>query len=309
VDVRLIAVLAFAAAAAAAPQAQAPQSVFHSGVDAVQVDVSVTHDGKPVAGLTAKDFEVSDNGVRQVVRFVDVASVPVDLLLDVDVSASVAGDRLASLKAACRAAIGALRPIDRAGVLSFSGQITEQVPMTASRDQVAAGLDALSGAGNTSLYEAVYAGLLLGTAAESRTLLLVFSDGQDTLSWLTPAAVLEAARHSAVVVYAVSTQPFARSRVQQLLESPDARPAPGHPGGGPLLSDFLYQVTTLSGGRLLAPDEPGLANRFVSIVEEFQNRYVLAYTPTGVSGSGWHTITVRVLRKGLDVRSRPGYWR
>ncbi len=98
------------------------------------------------------------------------------------------------------------------------------------------------------------------------------------------------------------------------------RPSPGRgryifEGGGetaalPRVSrGFLGRLVTVTGGRLLGSSDPDLAKRFVDIVQEFQNRYVLAYTPTGVDKPGWHDVTVKVSKKGVDVRARRGYWR
>jgi hypothetical protein len=56
------------------------------------VDVHVRDGGRPVAGLTATDFDVRDNGVRQQIRAVTFEDVPVSLLLAFDVSTSVRGD-------------------------------------------------------------------------------------------------------------------------------------------------------------------------------------------------------------------------
>lgn len=73
----------------------AGQARFRSGTDAVLVDVEVTSGGRPVAGLTAADFELTDSGVVQQVNVMSFADVPVSLLLVLDTSSSVDGERLA----------------------------------------------------------------------------------------------------------------------------------------------------------------------------------------------------------------------
>lgn len=93
---------------------------FRVAVDAVSVDALVTRGGRPVSGLSANDFEVRDNGVPQQVKVVSVEAVPVNVVLALDVSESVAGERLASLADAGRAAVRGLRAIDRAAILTFS---------------------------------------------------------------------------------------------------------------------------------------------------------------------------------------------
>lgn len=283
---------------------QAPQ-VFRSGVDAVRVDVLATHNGRPVPNLSASDFEVLDNGVPQQVTLLDVGAVPIVLMLGLDVSESVAGDRLRALVAACRTAIGALRPIDSVSVVSFSHEITERVPLSGAGDYFSA-LDAIAGSGNTSLYDAVYAGILLGTASDSRTVFLVFSDGRDTSSWLLPSMVVDAAKRSGVVIYGVTIQPPVESPLQQLRQN--RRPKPSSQRlTKPGLPDFLEQITTLTGGRVLRAEQPDLPRQFSDIIDEFTNRYLLSYTPTGVTDRGWHDITVRVPTRAVDIRCRRGY--
>ena len=47
---------------------------------------------------------------------------------------------------------------------------------------------------------------------------------------------------------------------------------------------------------------------FVQILEEFRQRYLLSYSPTGVTKPGWHKIEVRVKRRGVTAQARPGYF-
>src|SRR3990172_8345052 len=58
---------------------QAPR--FRVKVDAVQVDVSVVRGSRPVAGLTAANFELRDSGVVQQVKAVTLEDVPLHLVL------------------------------------------------------------------------------------------------------------------------------------------------------------------------------------------------------------------------------------
>src|SRR5207245_8092288 len=43
-------------------RSQQPAGVFKSGIEVVELDVSVTRGGQPVQGLTAGDFALTDNG-------------------------------------------------------------------------------------------------------------------------------------------------------------------------------------------------------------------------------------------------------
>src|SRR5437868_3040209 len=74
-----------------APVGSQAQSPFKSGVDAVRVDVQVGDGGRPVAGLTADNFELRDSGVHQEIEALTLRDVPLSVLLALDTSASVNG--------------------------------------------------------------------------------------------------------------------------------------------------------------------------------------------------------------------------
>jgi hypothetical protein len=61
--------------------------VFGAAVGLVEVDVFVASRDAPVMDLTAEDFEVRDNGVRQEARLVSLDTVGVTATLVIDTSA------------------------------------------------------------------------------------------------------------------------------------------------------------------------------------------------------------------------------
>ena len=73
---------------------------------------------------------------------------------------------------------------------------------------------------------------------------------------------------------------------------------------------FLRDVTRATGGRLFEAEKiEDLRARFLDVLADIRNRYVLRYAPRGGDAPGWHTLEVK-LRKGAgDVLARPGYWR
>jgi VWFA-related protein len=281
---RVLAVMALALLCAAAGSSGRQAPTFSSRVEAVRVDVLVTERGQPVLGLKPSDFEVFDNGVAQPVDLAAFDSIPLNVVLALDVSASMVGEPLAELKAAGRAVVEGLAGDDRVGLVTFSHMVDVRRALTADRASVSAALDASWSGGDTALVDAAQAAMILGESDVGRALVILFSDGVDTTSWLAPASVLRSARRTDAVVYGVSV--------------------PGA-GGTPTFLDDLCDTT---GGRLLeVKSTDGLTATLLQVLQEFRQRYVISYSPRGVSRDGWHALQVRVKRRGLSIKARPGY--
>ena len=256
---------------------------FSSSIEAVRVDVLVTVDGLPVRDLRPEEFEVRDNGVLQAVDLISFEEVPLNVVMALDTSASVAGARLGHLRDAVAALVGGLRPDDRAGLVTFSHVVAEACHPTGDFAEVRAAIGRAEASGDTALADGAYAGLVLAESDERRPLLVVFSDGFDVSSWLTPGEVLEAAKRVDTVAYAVTTERY---------RSPP----------------FLRDLADTTGGALFsvgATDD--LAATFLRILNEFRYRYLVSFTPLGVARGGWHSLRVRVRRPNVEVRARPGY--
>ena len=184
---RSVAIALGCCAAIGAPSAvgtQRPQP-FRAAVDAVRVDVLVTDRNRPVAGLTAADFILLDNGVPQQIEAIHFEDVPVSMLLALDASASVAGSPLMDLKEAARAALETLDSGDRAALLTFSAELTLRADWSNDRNQVMRAIADTRAGGGTSLSDAAYAAMTIRDAEPGRrALVLLFTDGDDTTSWL-----------------------------------------------------------------------------------------------------------------------------
>ena len=74
---------------APAQQSQ-PGTVFRSGASLVALNVTVSDGKKLVPGLAQNDFSVYEDGVLQHVQFFEAHEVPIDLILLIDTSASMA---------------------------------------------------------------------------------------------------------------------------------------------------------------------------------------------------------------------------
>ena len=278
-----------------------PQTKFRSGVDVVAVDVGVTRGGAPVLGLTSGDFLLTDNGVPQAITTARLDRLPLTVLLVLDVSSSVAGDRLTHLTAAAARLQRTLGHDDKILLLTFSHRVQVVLPLTAAIGSMDAALSGVDASGQTSLYDAVHTVLQLRPADSARSLVLVFTDGADNTSWLSPERVIAEARRSDVVIHAVELK---SSPGTSFVFGDVKLPAPS------VSSLMLGRLTGAAGGRVWsATSSRDLTALFTKALEEMRARYVLTFTPTGVSPAGWHELKVTLKHGRADVVARPGYSR
>ena len=218
----------------------------------------------------------------QQVDVVSFGEVALNVGLAFDLSESVAGARLDQLRSASRSLTSALLPADQSGLITFDEVVSLRCPLSLDRSCVDRALAAAEPAGPTALVDGILAALIAGESDVGRSLLMVFSDGLDTASFLDPDRVLDIGRRSDVVAYPITTK--------------GARPK------------FLEDLADVTGGRFHEVDRNAdLAPTFKSILDEFRQRYLVTYTPRGVQKGGWHKLEVRVNRSGARVKARPGY--
>ena len=291
--------VASCATVAIAASVGAQTTRFTSGVDIVRVDTLVSSGGRLVRGLKAADFELRDSGVLQDITDVAYESLPLNVIVALDLSGSVAGQPLMQLKDGLQALIGALGSSDRAALVSFSYRLTLHSALTGDRERLRAVVAGLVSGGSTAAIDATFAGLALREADPGRTLLLLFSDGIDTASWLSAKEVIDAARASDVVIYPVTVR---RARYSAHTIMPGGMR--GDDDGRKMLESFADDT----GGRVFYADsERTLQKTFGDVLDEFKQRYVLSFTPRNVRPGGWHTLEVKVRGNRGQVTARRGY--
>lgn len=162
----------------ALPRAQVPQYSFASHAWLVVEAVTVTgRDGKPVAGLSARDFAVSEDGVRQTIAFCRyqqlggtaapaaaprVAAAPVAgptrfaiapvqhrgqrlLVLYFDMTSMQESGQLRALAAARKFVERALQPADEVAIMEYDGAgVRVKLDFTADRTALASALGKLT---------------------------------------------------------------------------------------------------------------------------------------------------------------------
>ena len=180
-----------------------PRPAFATRTQGVLVDVEVKRDGYPVGGLVAADFELRDDGVLQKCEVAQSSDAPINVVLALDASASTAGQRLADLVAAGRTMLASLKSGDQVALETFGEHVTARFPLTTDLPAVGVALGLVMPSGNTSLLDGVYGGLLTTEPAVGPSLLVVYTDGADTTSWLRLTEVRDAASRLDAVLVAV----------------------------------------------------------------------------------------------------------
>jgi hypothetical protein len=253
--------------------------VFSAIAESVYLDVFVTKNGEAVRGLTAFDFEVRDGGQRVAVELVPTDAVPLSAVLVLDTSLSVSGPKLEHLRKACGAFVRALGPQDEALLLTFSNAVRLRAGGGDGRKVIEKALAETRAGGRTALFDALFSGLLLAPTLPGRPVLVVFSDGIDTVSWTGGDDALALARQSSTLVYAVG-----------------------------IASDLLQQVVEVTGGRTLAESGAGIEAAFLRVLDDLRNRYLLRFD-AGDTTPGFRSLEVKLRVQDADLRYRSGYGR
>jgi hypothetical protein len=151
------------------------------------------------------------------------------------------------------------------------------------------------------VHDAIAAALMSPAPIDRRQLVMVMTDGVDTLSATDGETVRRLAGRSDAVLHIVLVSGGQAT-------SPPHRPWMAHRDRD---RDRLRETAERTGGALHRPGTFGsrTVSRFKAVFEDFRQGYVLHFTPSGVSAEGWHQLDVRVRRPGnLVVRARKGYF-
>ena len=277
----------------------AQQPTFRARTELVRIDALVTDDGAPVTGLTASDFEVRDNGIRQRVTAAGTVEA-VQLGVVLDVSGSMTGNRLEIARAATSNLLDQLTRGDRFAIVAFADQIARVTKPGASVADATTALDTIRAGGGTALVDGLYAGILQSDQGPGPKLLVLMTDGRNNSSWLSGTAVIDTARRHETVIYPVAV---AAGRVGTTVVTPLGRSDNDHLA-------LLQVIAEQTGGRQIdAQWNDTLGAVFQQILREYRQRYIVTFTPEGVgTGDGWHTLAVKVKRRGATVRARSQYW-
>jgi Ca-activated chloride channel family protein len=293
----------------AAPQATTPAITSTTGL--VHLVATVMDRRREfVTDLEQSDFKVLEDGTPQEIRYFGRdTDLPLRIGILLDTSNSIR-PRLEFEKEAANDFLQHVirRNKDQAFLMTFDNEPEVIQDFTGDLSLLTDAIRKQRAGGGTALDDAIYRAaeklsnppLPKGPNPEVRRVLVVISDGDDNLSDHALSEAVEAAIRAEAAIYCVSTN-------TDWLAIDGDKPRKMHiEGGDKVLEEFADQ----SGGRVFYPYKvDDLAQSFVDIGTELRSQYFIAYSPSNPQSTGkYRKIEVQTDRKGLNVRTRKGYY-
>jgi Ca-activated chloride channel family protein len=318
--------LVITALGAPAQKADSDVTIVHITVNMVQLDVAVTDGkGRYVTGLGPENFEVFEDGIREkIAAFGEENGVPRSvrysgpggkvprlgkyvigggggsgLIAPAAPGASVfvlfdtsnymfrgfalARDSIAQF-------VRSLNRTDRVAFYSYSRDFFRACRMSDKHTQVLEAVRSTVAGDDAALYNALLWTLKDADKFSGRRVIVVFSNGPDDASMVSPEDVRELAQSEGIPIYMISTREAERD---------------------PLSTAVFKRISTSTGGKAyFAGHWQDQEKAFASIRADLAHLYTISYYPAPNPNSGWRKITVKVTGRKLkkyNIRTRTGY--
>lgn len=293
--------LAVAPLPAGEPAGQTAAPQFRGGVRLVRVPVTVTgRDGALVRGLTAADFDVLEDGVRQTITaFAEGAPgkvLPLHLGVLLDSSGSMALDMRETGTAAIRF-VDALDEAIDVTLVDFDTRIRLSRFSRPSYPTLFERIRLRKADGATSLYDALGVYLETAVARGGQHVLLLVTDGGDSASRMNYSDLEKMLRFANVIVYALGYLDHQSSSTRAAQQS------------------RLTIIARETGGDAFFPASTRhLAAIYARILDELGSRYTIGYASTNATRDGrFRKVQVKLsagaaaTHRSAKVRTRSGY--
>jgi len=296
------------------PGLPSQQTPIVSTTNLVHLVVTVTdHKHNFITDLDKNEFVVLENGAPQDIRFFGrETDLPLRIALLLDTSNSIR-PRLDFEK---DAAIDFLNKVirrnkDLAFLMTFDNEPEVIQDFTTDLDLLTAAIREQRAGGGTALNDAIClaseklarapAPKVQGQASDIRRVIVVISDGKDNESDRALSDAIDASIRSEAAVFTISTN------TDWLAIDDVSKPSKYNMDAG---DKILQQFAEQTGGHAFFPYRvDDLAESFLAIGTELRSQYFIAYAPANPPASGqYRRIDVQTTRKGLNVRTRKGYY-
>jgi Ca-activated chloride channel family protein len=256
------------------------------------------HAGALVGSLTKEDFQVGDNGAAQQISvFSRQTDQPLSVALLIDNSGSTAKDlkyEVDSVNHFLKALLREGNPEDAVSLYSFNWRIVQQNGFTRNLASLDRSLRALKGEAGTSLYDAILLASRDIQFRPGRKILVVVTDGGDTVSHTDFNRATEAAQLADAIIYPILVVPITNEAGRNV-------------GGENALTTFAQRT----GGKVFSPTLGAEMDRaFDQIIRDLRTQYLIGYYPknTPLTTDRYHSLQVTVGNPDLRVTARSGYY-
>jgi Ca-activated chloride channel family protein len=251
--------------------------------------------GRAVADLKVEDFELKVDGEVKPIGELSRSETPVSIALLFDNSSSQNATRDFERQAGTRFLKSVMRPVDRAAIYSISTEPLLAYPLTNDVRALVHTLENFGKAeGATALFDTVAAAAEYLKPQKTRKVIVIVSDGTDTISDLDFDTTMARLLADDCQVYAIQTGNSESANLHDL-------------AGERRLEEFSAQT----GGAVYVPHTNAeLTDAFKQIATDLSQQYVLSYYPAGGLRDGrFRAFTLNVkTRPNLRVRTRKGYY-
>ena len=269
------------------PAQTPPENTLKVDVKLVNVYVTVTDShGAPVAGLKKENFKLQEE-----------SALPLSIALAIDTSLSTRRDLPLEQASAKRFARALLRPVDALSVFGFSEAVLQSTGYTSDMKRIESGIDHVRLGAATALFDAIYLASHSLDRRQGRKVMVLITDGGDTISRVDYKEAVRAAEEAEAIVYSIIVVPIESSA--------------GRETGG---ENALIQLSEDTGGKYYyATSVSQLDDAFRQISDELRTQYLLAYYPSQrLSNSQFRRIQVALTgpaeASSYHVRHRAGYY-
>jgi Ca-activated chloride channel family protein len=273
-----------------------PDDVIRVNSNLVPVMASVVdNQGKAIADLKLEDFELRVDGQPRQISEIGFSNTPVRLVMLFDNSSSLSAAREFEKQAATKFFRNVMRPIDEAAIFSVSTVPMLEQPLTNDVRTLVRTIERFGKPeGATALFDAIAQAAAYLRPFQGRKVIVIVSDGADTISDLDFDSTLRQAQASDCQLYAVQTGLIENANVRDL--AAERR---------------MQEMTAQTGGAVYVPHGTAdLDAAFAQISADLAQQYILSYYPTDDPRDGrFRVISLRVAtRPNVRVRARKGYY-
>lgn len=228
--------------------------------------IAAASDSGTVSQLEQRDVEVFVDGkkIKSVqLSKVNAAQQPLNSVLVVDRSGSMAGAPIENAKTAAASYVNKLVQNDQVSVMQFDHQVQTLVPMTADKGAALGVIGQIGVRGDTALYDAISQGVGVANGC-ARKAVIVLSDGGDTASKTqTLDSAVNVANKAGLAVFVVGLKG----------ETYDA--------------GVLKSITDRTGGQLFETDDPAqLSDLYSRVDQQLKGQYYVRIKLEGVEKTG-----------------------